>query len=197
MDWLEDDWWSDWGSDVLGAGLQLYNADQSRDAMNDSRSAIESGLAFDNPWAQHQPAMGAGLVELLANPGRITETPGYQFAYDQGLQALFAKQAATGQRLSGRAQTETMQFGQGLASQMYNQEMNRYASLAGANQATTGGLTAGQNLGQLGQQQSFNEGYLLNNLFSNYNNLLSGSDNQTSSQGPTYVNPGNPHAGGY
>jgi hypothetical protein len=158
-------WWDEYGSDVLNAGLQLYNYDQSQDAIKDSQQAVEQGFQRQNPWAQYQPAMGTGLVNLLADPSRITETPGYQFAYDQGLQALFAKQAATGQRLSGRALTETMQYGQGLASQMYNQEMSRYAQLAGATTPTTGGIATGQAQSQLGQQSAFNQGYFLNQLF--------------------------------
>jgi hypothetical protein len=137
--------------------MALWNYNESQDANEQQSQDLQAGYQQANPWSMYQPAMGAGLVNLLADPSRITETPGYQFAYDQGLQALFAKQAATGQRMSGRAMTETMQYGQGLASQMYNQEMDRYASLAGANQGSTGNIGGQQ--AALTDQANFNQGY--------------------------------------
>lgn len=144
-----------------------YQYEESQDAIKDSKEDVRQGFQMQNPWSQYQPAMGAGLLSLLADPSRITQTPGYQFSYDQGLQALMAKQAATGNRFSGRALKESMAFGQGLASQIYNQELNRYAQLAGATQPISGGIETGQALSQLGQQGAFNQGYFFNKLFEN------------------------------
>jgi hypothetical protein len=162
-----ESWWEEWGDPLIDAGMALWNYNESQDANEQQSQDLQAGYQQANPWSMYQPAMGAGLVNLLADPSRITETPGYQFAYDQGLQALFAKQAATGQRMSGRAMTETMQYGQGLASQMYNQEMDRYASLAGANQGSTGNIGGQQ--AALTDQANFNQGYFLNQLFNTGN----------------------------
>ncbi len=173
------DWWQ--------AGLDFYNYNQSQDAISDSENDIQEGFQMQNPWSQHQPAMGAGLMQLLANPGSITETPGYQFNYDQGLQALFAKQASTGNRFSGRALNESMQFGQGLASQMYNSEMDRYAKLAGAWNPVEGGVTTGEHQSALNQQGSFNQGNFLNSMLANFSN----NNTNVASQGntPNWLDP--------
>lgn len=186
----DESWWDLWGEDVLGAGISLYNYNESQDAISQQSQDLQAGYQQANPWSQYQPAMGAGLMNLLADPSRITETPGYQFAYDQGLQSLFAKQASTGQRMSGRAMTETMQYGQGLASQMYNQEMDRYAQLAGAHQGSTGNIGGQQ--AALTDQASFNQGYFLNQLF----NTGSGSTTSPTQQGTTgsYEPPPGPHS---
>lgn len=150
--------------DYLQLGMDVYNYLNSEDAIEDSEADVKQGFQMQNPWSPYQPIMGAGLMQLLADPSSITQTPGYQFAYDQGLQSLFSKQAAAGNRFSGRALTETMQFGQGLAEQIYNSEMDRYAQLAGATNPIQGGITTGENLSQLGQQGSFNKGNFWNNF---------------------------------
>ena len=175
-------WWDDWGSDLFEAGVSIYDYDQGQDAIDDSQDIIQEGFQQQNPWAQYQPAMGAGLMQILSDPSMITQTPGYQFAYDQGLQALGAKHASSGNRYSGRALTEAMQYGQGLASQMYNQEVNRYASYAGATTPNVGGIETAQNQSALNQQESFNTGYFLNNLLNNF----SGNQTSVTDQGPGY-----------
>lgn len=171
--------------------FNLYQLDQQRDANDASQQALEEGFLAQNPWSPYQPAMAASLMNVLADPSQITQTPGYQFAYDQGLQSLFAKQAQSGNRFSGRALTETMQFGQGLASQMWDSEVDRMASLAGAMNPVTGGVTTGQNMSQLNQQDAFNQAYFWQDLWDRYstnnNNTNTGSNNVSGSGG-------NPHA---
>jgi hypothetical protein len=168
------------GQSILDIGLGIM----SGNAIDKSQDAIEAGFEKQNPWSVHQPAMGTTLMELLSDPSKISETPGYQFAFDQGLDALHATQAARGGRFSGRAMEEAQQFGSGLASQMWNQEMNRYASLAGANQPITGGVTMGQDLSALNQADNYNQGYAITNILSN---ILKGSGNNT--QSPSVTNP--------
>jgi len=181
------DWWDEWGEDLFGVGVDLWNQQSSSDAIDSSRDDLEQGFQRQNPWSVYQPMMGAGLMNLLSDPGQVVNTPGYQFAYDQGLQSLFAKQAATGNRFSGGAMVDTMKFGQGLASQMYNQEANRYAQLSGAMQPIQGGNTLGQNNSALTQQQSYNQGYFWNNLF----------NTATSAFNPTSTGSGGDPYGGY
>lgn len=51
----------------------------------------------------------------------FTTSPGYQFQLDQGLQALDRRNAAAGRFSSGNADTDTLTFANGLASQDWNQ----------------------------------------------------------------------------
>ena len=65
------------------------------------------------------------LNALLQNPSSVEETPGYQFAYNQGLEAVNRTAAAKGQLGSGNRLYDLTKFGQGLASQTYNNTVNQ------------------------------------------------------------------------
>jgi len=134
-----------------------------------------------DPFAQYRSGYAAQLSNLLSNPQTVTTTPGYQFNLAQGLQGLQAQQAAQGRLVSGGALIQGQQYGQQLASQSYQQQLQNLAQLSGATQApATGataqaGLTAGQLGGVLGGAQSIagGLGQVLNplaTLYSQYNN---------------------------
>jgi hypothetical protein len=90
-------------------------------------------------------------------PGDLTNEPGYQFRLSQGLKSLDQTAAARGGLLSGNALRGAEQYGQGLASDEYQNAYNRYwntrnqtlnplQSLLGQGQTTASNLgTAGQN----------------------------------------------------
>jgi hypothetical protein len=134
-----------------------------------------------DPFAQYRSGYAAQLSNLLSNPQTVTTTPGYQFNLAQGLQGLQAQQAAQGRLVSGGALIQGQQYGQQLASQGYQQQLQNLAALSGATQSpATGataqaGLTAGQLGGVLGGAQSIagGLGQVLNplaTLYSQYNN---------------------------
>lgn len=78
--------------------------------------------------------------------GGFQETPGYQFAVDEGQNALAKMMAARGMRLGGAAGKEAMRFGTGLANQEYGNYINRLGMMAGMGQAAnTQQIQAGQN----------------------------------------------------
>jgi hypothetical protein len=101
-----------------------------------------------------------GMAQQALNPSafqaptaeQAAAMPGYQFAYDQGLQALQRSQAATGITGGGAAKAAE-QYGQGLASTNYQQAYNNALQAYGTNQAAAqqalGGQSGvyGQNLG--------------------------------------------------
>jgi hypothetical protein len=87
----------------------------------------------------------------------FSQTPGYKFQMDQGVQALDRSASARGLMGSGRTAKELTRFGQGLANQEYNNWLNRIASFAGmAPQATSavGGVYG--NLGASGYNSANN-----------------------------------------
>ena len=65
------------------------------------------------------------LNALLQNPSSVEETPGYQFAYNQGLEAVNRTAAAKGQLGSGNRLYDLTKYGQGLASQTYNNTVSQ------------------------------------------------------------------------
>jgi len=186
------------GASAYGASQQS-NAAQS--AAELSYEAQMNALNFQKEqWAQTQqnqePFLQAGqqavgqLSALMAPGGALTQqwdqqftaptaaqaaaTPGYQFALQQGLQGMERGAAARGNLLSGGTLQAEQQYGQGLASQTYQQTFNNaltqyqqaynqfqqgqtnlYNRLAGL--AGTGQVSA-STLGQQGQAAASNIG---------------------------------------
>lgn len=66
-------------------------------------------------------------------------SPGYQFAMDQGREAVEGSVAARSGLNSGAALAELTRFGQGLANQEYGNFFNRLAGLAGTGLSAVGG----------------------------------------------------------
>lgn len=112
------------------------------------------------------------LGDLLTRPGSFQQTPGYQFARDQGMQAIQRSAAAKGRMGSGNVLTELSKFGTGLASQEYGSQMDRLGRLLGQEQQYGLGrsrLELDEKLGQGGlanQRRSTDLGFA-QNMFSN------------------------------
>lgn len=146
------------------AGAQSRAADA---ATEEQRRQFDLTRQDQQPWLQ---AGQSALTQMQAlNSGDFSsfkESPDYQFAFDQGLQGLDRSAAARGSLYSGGHSADLMKFGQGLASQNYNQFYNRLAGLSGTGQTTASGL------GTLGQQYANNVGQIgmnnANNMASSY-----------------------------
>ena len=202
------------GAGALGAGASLYASKQQSDAANRAADIQQQGLAqqqamYAQSRAGLQPYMDVGtnaaysLADIygLARPGsaggqevidrtmkNFTNTPDYQFTYDQGLRALDRTSAAKGLRLSGAQLRGAQQFGQGLASQQFGNYYNRLLSLAqmggqAAGTAMSGSNQAASNMGNMygnignsylaqGQAQASGIVGAANNLNSSLNNYL-------------------------
>ena len=92
------------------------------------------------------------LNTLLQNPSSVKSTPGYQFAYNQGLEAVNRTAAAKGQLGSGNRLYDLTKFGQGLASQTYNNTVSQLTNLLNrdANALTDSNYGGGNNTLSLG-----------------------------------------------
>ena len=114
---------------------------------------------------QGQPATGSldtvffmnKLKELISNPGQISSNPGYQFAMDQGMNAMNRTAAAKRGRFAGGALLEAQKFGQGLAGTQYNNIANILSTALG--RATN---QYGQDISRYGLEQG-----LIGNLGAN------------------------------
>src|SRR5690625_285240 len=88
-----------------------------------------------------------GLGDQPADFSVLTNSPQYQFALNQGQQALDRDAAARGTLFSGAHTKDAMQFGQGLASQQFQNYFNNLSSLANRGQnAAVGEGNFGQNM---------------------------------------------------
>ncbi len=69
------------------------------------------------------------LDSLLTDPNSVQKSAGYQFAMDQGNQAIDRSAAARGMSNSGGVLTELAKYGSGLASQNYNNQVNQLSNV--------------------------------------------------------------------
>ena len=104
------------------------------------------------------------LANLVNNPASLVNTPGYQFQFGQGMQALGRQQAAQGYGGSGanpgtgggsgNFATAAQQYGQNFAQSNYQQQLQNLAGLSQPNlTAVNGGNMMNLlGIGMLGQQ---------------------------------------------
>jgi hypothetical protein len=105
-------------------GLGAYEASQAH-------GIAESQLGMQQTTFAEQQGFEKQLADLIANPSSITSQPGYQFQFDQGLQALMRSQAAGGFYGSGNMGTALTQYGQQFAMSDLSQQEQLLASLSG------------------------------------------------------------------
>lgn len=104
----------------------------------DAREDYEKAFKAANPFAPYREQYAKRLNTLMDDPSSIEQDPGYKWALEQGTKSLNRKQAAAGNRFSGRALAEAQQYGQSLADQYRNQEVERLSMLSGAGWTPSG-----------------------------------------------------------
>lgn len=139
---------------LLNAGLGAYASNKAADAqIGAAREANElAKYMYDTSRADYAPWRETGswalgqAKNLLQDPSKITQDPGYQFGLQQGINAYDNSGAARGMRLSGGQAKALTRFGQDYAGTKMDQTLNRYNSLSGSGLTATGGTAqAGQN----------------------------------------------------
>jgi hypothetical protein len=143
-------------------------ADASRAAAGDTykkqQDAISGLMGYGDQYASqfqgmYQPYANTGLqansqlARLMSDPSSLRSLPGYQFAQDEGVNALDRSAAARGMLGSGRQSKDLMRFGTGLADQTYGNQFARLMGGAGLGMQANAGQAAGLQ-GQLGTRQS-------------------------------------------
>lgn len=189
--------WSNWSPSfgfmlpaAAGATAGATTIDEAGLQAEINRRLAEQSAQAGQSTGQFQGATGINSGDLLRSfsAADFQADPGYQFRMDEGMKALQRSQAAKGGLLSGGAMKGIERWGQGLASEEYQNAYNRFgtnqanqfnrlASIAGI------GQTANNALGQAG---------------SNYANALTGiSQANADNQGNALLAAGNARASGY
>ena len=127
------------GAALVGGYLSSNAAGNAADQQNQqAQNSLQLQQQMHNQTvAGLQPYNDAGRTALSTmqqlnggNYSSFTQSPDYQFALDQGTKALDASAAAKGTLFSGGYGRQMQQFGQGLASQNYNQYYNHLQGIA-------------------------------------------------------------------
>lgn len=92
----------------------------AQSAIEGERASLPSNISeLADPFINERKQYTMQLSDLMRDPSSIAETPAYQFAFDQGAEAINRNLAAKGLRGSGQRLAELTKFGQGLASQQF------------------------------------------------------------------------------
>lgn len=132
------------GTDNVNAGY-----DTARDDLGNALGAYAplSGLGkkYGAGTDLYLDALGAnGPAGNTRATGAFQAGPGYEFALDQGLQALNRRRAAGGMLDSGNADLDAIKFGTGLADQTYGDWLSRLGGLVNPELSATAGAAQGQ-----------------------------------------------------
>lgn len=185
--------WAVAAAAVVGAVAQDRAADKAANAsQNAANATISEQQAARNQYQTNiAPYMQAGQGSLQTindlNAGdfsKFQESPDYQFRLAQGFQALNRDAAARGRLNAGGTDADRIAYGQGMASQAYNDFYNKQYNLAAmgqnaiAQQGTSSQNTANSignvlmgnaaTQGNLAIQQGNNWAGLANNLAGAY-----------------------------
>lgn len=134
-----------------GATKAQATAEQNQTAANTAQqTALSNITAAEQPYQTLGSTSANSLGTLLQNGfqaptlQQAENTPGYQFALQQGTQAIDENAAANGTLMTGKTGTALEQYGQNLAQNAYQQTYNNALN---AYQTNANTLMGGANLG--------------------------------------------------
>jgi hypothetical protein len=175
-----------------------------------SATIAEQRRQFNRTEQLQKPFYTAGvgalnqLVPLASNytpfgMEQFEADPGYSFRMGEGMKALERSAAQRGGLLSGSMLKGIQRFGQGLASEEYNNAFNRYQTERAARlnplQSLAGvGQTTAQQIGQAGQTMASNIGQANQTMGTNLGNIYTSTANNLANN---TMSAANARASGY
>lgn len=134
---------SDAGKDAARAGK-----DAAALGVAEQRAARDQFQANIKPYTEFGQEGITGLRGLLNDPNSIQDSNAYKFRFDQGLQGKDRSAAARGGLYSGGHSADLLAYGQGMASQEYDNQWGRLMGIANMGQNSAVGA------GQMGQNSA-------------------------------------------
>lgn len=119
-------------SQIAAYRQQLVAQDAADSAIQNITASINQPVPKQNniftPYVQNY---GVKLKSLMDNPASIQQTAAYKFRVGQGQEALQRALGARGLLNSGNRLSELTKYGQDMASQEYDNQVNRLTNIAG------------------------------------------------------------------
>lgn len=111
-------------ANLIGNTDYLAQIQQFMNPQASAAGGAASGTQTANPYEQR-------LQQLVNDPNSISDSNAYKFRFNQGQQALERGAAAKGMLNSGNTLAALAQYGQGMASDEYGNEVGRLGALSG------------------------------------------------------------------
>lgn len=122
---------------------------------NIGKQSLTNGTIKSRPAGYYGPTPEPTQEQRTQNAfNTLRERPGFQFQFDQGLEAIDQSAASRGMLLSGAQQKALTQYGQDYGSNAYDKELNRLSLAMGGGQVATNATN--QAAGAYGAQTSAN-----------------------------------------
>ena len=118
---------------LIGSTDYLAQIQQYLNPQSIAAGGAASGTQTSNPYEQR-------LQQLVNDPNSISDSNAYKFRFNQGQQALERGAAAKGMLNSGNTLAALAQYGQGMASDEYGNEVSRLGALSGQRDSYNLGL---------------------------------------------------------
>lgn len=134
---------ADFGIGTLGnmarVGMNLY---QGISGLTNSGPTGAQAQQMADPYSPYRQQAAGDLNKLIANPGSITSSAGYQAGLEAQMLGAQRQMAATGQSQSGLAGYQAAVSSGDYFNNQFNNQYNRLAQLAGANQSPSVGAVS-------------------------------------------------------
>lgn len=137
-------------SNLIGSTDYLAQIQQIMNPQASAAAGAASGTQTSNPYEQR-------LQQLVNNPNSISDSNAYKFRFNQGQQALERGAAAKGMLNSGNTLAALAQYGQGMASDEYGNEVSRLGAMSGQRDSYNLGLKGLAN-SEYGMRSSADQG---------------------------------------
>jgi len=126
---------------AIAAGANAHQLYKDADLYTNKSEQYAKQL---DPFGSYRDAAAQKLMALQKDPSSIANTPGYQFALQQGLGSVANRDARRFGVGAGSTDPDLMTFAQGLASKTYNDTIKQYQDQAGVGigPQTAGGILA-------------------------------------------------------
>ena len=111
-------------ANLIGQTNYLEQLQQFMGGPQDSAQGGASAVQTANPYE-------ARLAELVNDPNKITDSNAYKFRFNEGQRGIERSAAAKGMLGSGNTLAALAQYGQGMASDEYGNEVSRLGALSG------------------------------------------------------------------
>lgn len=116
--------WTALAGAVVSAGIGAYDAYQQTGIENTAEGMAQTQFGEQQHYA--------GLLDnLISNPSSVTSTPGYEFNFNQGADAVSREMGAAGLGGSGNEGIALTQYGQNFATSALTQQESMLAQLSG------------------------------------------------------------------
>lgn len=156
------------GGALMGDKAQQKGADQQQSYLSDA-------LKRSDPFYENRAQYGTQLNDLMKNPNAVMDTPYTKFQQQQGQQAIERSGAARGLLQSPQMALELQKYGQGLASESFQQQFQNLAMLSGANVNPAQAAGVLSQKGQVAANTAQTSGQAQSSILGSMTSLLGGN----------------------